>query len=390
MVKHISAFGAMGNGVDDDTYAFKLSIERQGVALISREDTYKITESIDLQEQSIIGGGKLYMPATGKHGIVHKGGETVHDYSILGEHDTPFNEVFAVTSVDGAGGYMNIRTLEIDGFTNGLKIDQDISGAIDMLDVKGVKGNVSGTGYAALIAGKDIEIAKLYAKGDRASLNGRHGLYLSATAQNINVGFVSVQDFVWDGLTFYAYSHQDGVKNIRIKSVFSENCGGGLQEDGNEAAAVLVGSISVFGKVSNIDIYDYVVKGSHGTGVLLSAHGILEACDNINFWNGNIQDSQFLGILSKGAKNCNFYGGLVQDSSHFDRGAYSNIGVMSYWETGIPSDNINFYGMESKCSVDGLTRNAAQINQSTPIPTNTRFLNCDFGSENFARSPENI
>lgn len=383
----LSQYGAMGNGIDDDTYAVMLSFERQGKAVLEPGKTYKTTMALLTDGCDIIGaeGAKIICYNDEQPGIIHTGGVTrLIDVELQGLHDNPVNEIFGVTSDAQALGSIEIHNSAIHGFTNGVKFDEYLTNSIiNNLHIYNLKGNKSGQGYGVLCADGFFNINNLNVSGDRANGNGRHGLYLSATARNGNVSNVNVSNMHWEGITLFAYAYQNGVRDIRISDVIVDNCAHNASH----------GALSVFGNVQDVEIIRPIVTNSYGSGIMVDSYR-MDMLQNINFYKPTVSNSQYIGMWLKGAQYCEVYNPVISDSSLAAPQVYSNLTVMTDYEVNNDgfyrvAKGLNFYNVESACSAN-TSKSPAQINQSTPLPEDINFFGCEWDNTNFLTGPEYI
>lgn len=376
----LSHYGAIGDGVSDDSYAIMLSFARQGSAIMEAECTYKHTITLNCEGYDIIGASNAKFVYHGEgHGYQHYSGQTrLINADLQGMHNTVKNGKFGLYTAPDAVGNVVMLDSQIHGFTNSFVLEQYLQDCvISGYQTYDLLGDESGEGYGGLVACNGFVIDDYEAIGDRTSGNGRHGLYITATAKNGKVYRPITNNFAEGGLVLFAFSHQSGISNIDIYSPEIDNCAGGIYN----------GNLGIFGKVDGVNLYGYKSTNSKGNGLYVSAHG-QQAVNNLNVYNSDISNSDYMGVAIFGVTNTNFFNDKVHNSSLASVQSFSNFGVYSDYNNNIQTDGLAIHALQSTTDANK-SRNQAYVNPSAPAPANVTWHNVTWDSTNFAEA-ENI
>lgn len=376
----LSHYGAIGNGDADDSYAIMLSFVRQGSAIMEAECTYKHTITFDTYGYDIIGASNAKFVYHGEgHGMQHYSGQTrLINADLQGMHGTVKSEKFGLYTAPDAIGSVVMLDAKIHGYTNGFKLEQSLQDCIiGGYETYDLLGSASGSGYGGLVACNGFVIDGYVANGDRTNGKGRHGLYISATAKNGKASHIEVADMLEGGITMAAYSTQSGVENIDIYDAFVDNCCQGIND----------GNLSIFGNVKNVNIHKFKSRNSKGNGMRIDAWA-QQAVDNVNTYDCDIMDSDYMGVAIFGVTNSSFFNDKVHNSSLASVQTYSNFGIYSDWNNNIQTDGLDIYALQSTTDANK-SRNQAYVNPSAPAPINVNWHNVTWDSTNFLE-PKNI
>lgn len=376
----LSYYGAIGDGVSDDSYAIMLSFVRQGSAIMEAEQTYKHTITLDCYGYDIIGASNAKFVYHGEgHGMRHYSGQTrLINADFQGMHNSVKKAKFGLYTAPDATGNVVMLDTKIHGYTNGFVLEQGLQDClIGEYEVYDLLGAASGEGYGGLVACNGFSIDGYVATGGRSNGNGRHGLYITATAKNGKASHIEVSDMLEGGITMAAYANQSGVDNIEIYDAFVDNC----------CQAINDGNLSIFGNVKNVAIHKLKSRNSKGNGMRIDAWG-QQAVDNVKIYGSDIEDTDYMGVAIFGATNCKFFGDRVHNSSLASAQTYSNFGIYSDYNHNIQTDNLDIYALESTTDANK-SRNQAYVNPSSPAPINIDWHNVTWDSTNFLE-PKNI
>lgn len=185
-------YGAVGDGVTDDTIAVQKAIYHGGNIYVSNK--YLITDVILYTKSINVFGNGEFIVTSGKPLFFIDTGNTVRDirfngFTITGDGNT-------ITKIDGVnmaviGNYSGstIENFEIDGVTFkdvsfGVYLNADVGGTFRNAKVHNCKfidifGSASGTGNGVVIANRTDENGAIEISNNYFSNCGRHSIYCS-------------------------------------------------------------------------------------------------------------------------------------------------------------------------------------------------------------------
>ena len=371
----VKDFGAVGDGVADDTVAIQATITAVGIAggcVYFPKGTYKITSQLVIYDSNIrlVGDGfknttiaassasfNMMRTTNGKSFI------SISDLSFLGGATTNATAQYGIiggtTATDETSNVL-IENCRFSNSNNGMVLCSGKYWKVNNCYFDTLIGDISGTGYGILSAENSAYGLFTNNQFTGTAGNGRHAVYMSVGCSYSIASNNIVKGFNHSAFVCYATSAQAGV----VENIISGNVitGGGsvaIQED----AAIYLGGKASSCLVSNNTILNFanigIVVVDLGYGMLFNS-----------MIKGNlITTCSLQGIAVKGAATTSILSNYVNGCSTSSSGTYAGIYISSFNSGGASTLTNTFI---SNNVVFGTTHKASfEINASVPLPTNT-------------------
>ncbi len=379
----VRAFGAVGDGVADDTAAIQAAHDALpasgGLILIPPSAVaYRTSATLLIAKPNVTiagwGAASVLRAAAATFHVITLGavrGVVIRDLQIQGAATTNATGQYGIFSSAAApptdSQILQVRFSGPDaltGLNNGIKFDtgahrQTVRGCL----FERLVGVIAGTGYGVLIAADACLVTANRFTG------GRHAVYLSAGASWNRVSENLADASHEDAFTIYATAAQSACRhNALVGNAVSG--GGSLTTDS--------GAISAFGHVTHTTIRDNAVADFHGWGLIVSDAGqgglatrsVLDGNRVVGCHRGGI------GIL--GASQTTLRGNDVADNSQASIGTDSGIEIRSGSSGGAQlADDTRLLG---NTSTGASQRYALRVNLTAPEPTATVLLGNHWGA----------
>lgn len=360
----VRAFGALGDGITDDTGAIQLAVDaaERGTPVWIGNGVYSCRGIVvSTPGLTMTGPGTLRQRSITSHLIeVRAADVTISSLRFEGIALSATEAAFAVyTSSDYPARGLQLIDLTVSssaperGFNNGFKLDvgADRSRVANCL-IERLHGSENGFGYA-ILCGAVSHCLLENNTGLGGAGRGRHFIYLSSGASFTRAINNSVRDFERDGITVYAKDYQPACVGNEISNNILLRC----------ANSVVNGSISIAQNVSGSIISGNLIRSSGGCGILADGTGS-RLLRNNDIIGNRILDSQFIGIDLKAFRGGRVLRNEVFESSHAAPGTYSNIRLSSDGETA--TTDVLLEGNTS--GGRRFARSAFQTNATEPLP----------------------
>jgi len=356
----VKVFGAVGDGVTDDTAAIQAALDAGGLVFFPAGD-YLITDSliVDVENTVIHGSGAKIVADDA----------TFHIMLIEADFIRIFEFGFEGAAVDGstiqagiftALGYDNvvIRNCRFDTLNIGIKNDSGNRWFIYANDFVNIMDESDSHGYGILFgdASRSI-IAQNTFEGVQ-----RHAIYISAASQYNVVFGNTVTGCIHSQIALNSTGLQGACRgNLVTGNTLSD----AITDVGDETASISVDGISQANTISNNNISNNI-----NVGISVNWHGDgATNFDNVISGN-NINGTGRSGIVVRGAKRT-----LVQHNYLFNIANNGNFNAIVVFSTGTGgtevADKTKIFGN----TINGDThRVGILINDSAPAPTGTEIM----------------
>lgn len=372
---YVDWFGAVGNGITDDTKAIQTAIDALdsgGIVYFSKA-FYLVSSEIKIENSGITlqGAGKansiIVSSDSGHWTIVLKNGSdytTIRDIWIKGAAIDETTSQYGVGYADAATDVSSFVTIENCRFSHGNcgivtgsgKYWRILNNTFDTL-----VGTIAGRGYGVLAAETSSHIIINSNHFIGSPGHGRHAAYLTVGCSYSVISNNLVDDFAECAFVSRATDTQPGVTGniIRDNTI---NAGGTVTTA--ESAAVLIG-----GNASYCAVINNTIIGFKNDGISLNYQGYGALCKN-NTISGNMLMGMYLsGITVIGAKNSAVLGNYVYNSSQNAEGVSRGILITSSGSAG--TEVCDGTKVTGNISMGSSQRVAFGINSAAPIATNT-------------------
>jgi len=178
----VKDFGAVGDGVTDDTAAIQAAFTAaNNKTLYLDEGNYLVTSQITIPANIVVfGSGRFTFTGDEDHWLKATSATSVVFYSLIAEVTLAFasrtnlNRVLFVSDAE----YVEIKSAKITGASTA--IDTSFGDALICGDIRlfNVQGTAPQYGYGINSSSKRTQIQNLYIKNDDTT-NGRHGIYIN-------------------------------------------------------------------------------------------------------------------------------------------------------------------------------------------------------------------
>lgn len=389
-VFNVKDFGAIGNGVADDTAAIQAAITAAGANITYLPaGTYKLSASLTLSTANAIlrGTGKasILKATTGAFNVIVVGtaasGVIVEDLQVWGGATTNATTQYGVFS--GPTTHANdctIRRVTFSGPVGGTAVNNGVGWNADgnagglRLQVVDCEilypiGVISGTGYGVLcVTCWNATIARNTFIGGVGQ--GRHAVYLSVGSSFAIVANNNVYGFKETHIQIYALAAQPVITGCIVV--------GNICATGGTVGTAESACVSVSGNVVDTLVVGNTLQTFGNSGILVSDAGEGGLCQRNVIADNTVLNMSLIGILIAGAKNTTVSGNTVSRSSQAAAGVSAGIRVTSAGTFGTQvCDGTTVIGNTSW----GANQSAGfDLNPSVPLPTNTVVLGNMFGT----------
>jgi parallel beta-helix repeat protein len=377
----VKDFGAVGNGVADDTAAIQAAIDAVGSAgggsVYVPVGTYKLTSSLTVTNDyvSIIGDGSSASILLGNNPVnwIIKFNANA-DYMKLDGLWIKGSAVDNTTTQYGVGYTSDtddpenviIQNCKFSHSNNGIVIGTGRYWKITQNSFETLVGIISGTGYGILAAANNSNnvFSENTFKGTLTS-HLRHAIYNSVGSRFNVVSNNVIKDCNEGAITFNATSAQAGVLGVIASNNIIE--GGGVAATNDSAA------INLNGNIQDCIVSGNIIRDRSNAGIIATDAGEGGLCTNNTIKNNSVIDVAYNGLILMGTKNCTLSDNYVHNASNGNSGTYAAISVTS---SGTFGTEVNDGSMVVANTVTGTNHRAAfQINAAAPISTNLYVAN---------------
>jgi len=374
----VKDFGAVGDGVADDTTAITAAIAT-GKSIFFPAGTYLTDlQTLSTTGQTLFGEGQnsviLAKTATTNLFNVNASYVTFRDLRMNGAATSAANTTFAIFTATGTpAGFLTVQRVLFSGnssgtgFNNAIKFDNNCNdGTVIDCTFERLWGTASGYGYGILCAGNKATIA--YNWFGATANRGRHAIYLSAGASDCVVTGNFVSGFTYEGITQFATA------SPCYRNIYTDN----IVTSSATIASFPIGAMGIYGKSANAIISNNIVAGSGSCGIVLDGTGSGGDLQNTIISGNHISASGLIGLEVKGATAGEIVNNKIYESSTSVAGTYSNIRLISDGTTGTSG----FLISGNHSAGPTYSRSAFQLNSTAPTPSNltitgNRFEQCN-------------
>jgi hypothetical protein len=369
-------FGAMGDGVTDDTTAIQRAINETEAAgggiLFFPTGTYVITNLIiDSPNVQLIGNGNssiLRSSDSTQHLITLKANHCgFKDLRFEGAAINGTNSTFAIfTATANPATHCKVQNCVFSGatssygFNSGVKFDDDCNyGLVSNCLFERLQGTASGRGYGVLNNGDNCQVVNNRFLG--TTNRGRHAIYVVSGASYCNINNNYIESFDYEGIS----QNSTGTQPACVQNSYIGNALVTCVTTANPNS----GAIGLYGHASGCCILGNQVKTSGAIGLALDGTDVtdMKYCSVIG---NTILNSYFHGIRFIAVGISTIGNNVVYESGQASAGDYPNIAVISDGVTAC--DQITIVGNHSTGATKA--RSALTVNSTAPVPTNTRII----------------
>jgi hypothetical protein len=370
-VVNVLDYGAVGNGVADDTVAITAALAT-GSSVYFPEGTYKTgQQTLSTSGQTLFGAGEKSIILAKIAGInlfvVNADYVTIRDLRINGaEIDATNSNNFAVfTDIAVPAQFLAVSNVlftganNATGFNNAVKFDTGSNfGSVIGCSIDRLQGNLSGNGYGVLNAGNFANICNNTMSA--SSGRGRHGIYITAGASDNIIFGNSLTGFDREAITQFS-------RDAQLTCARNKYIGNTIA---NSAVAnnPTSGSIGIYGHSIGAVISSNVITGSGQLGIVLDGTGVTDLFNTI-ISNNFVAFSATVGIQLISASESSVVGNIVYESSTASIGVYSNIEIKS---DGVTAPNITLIEANQAWGPIN-SRSAIRIDPTVPTPTKVKL-----------------
>ena len=368
----VKDFGAVGNGVADDTAAIQAALNTgKSVFIPSGMNCVASAITITNANQSLFGAGSNSILTSSNPTLnlitVSVDNVTIADLRINGTATSGANSTFAIFTATGTPAN-NLRVVNVlfsgatagVGLNNAIKYDSNSNyGFVGNCSFERLWGNASGKGYGVL-AGAVSGLNIISNNWIGASGRGRHAFYLSTGATNCKVSWNFVAGADYEGITLNSQSAQPANAHNIIAFNTVKDCCVALP-------GTTTGAISIFGHANGNRIQGNSILTSKGCGIKLDGTGYVDL-SNTYVLNNSVVSSDYIGIDLVSAVGGTLSGNAIAESSVAVVGTHSNIRLVSDGTTA--TSNWVITGNLSGGTT--YSRSAFQLNSTTPVPSNLK------------------
>lgn len=379
----VKDFGAVGDGVVDDTAAIQDALDSGANAVYFPSGTYSISASLNVSSNTAIYGDALtsivesttsafdlFDIPTGSSNIAFTGLDFVG--AATAAQATPQWAIYSGTS--DASSDVSITNCRFRYVNNAIACGNGTRYRVEQCTfehIMGVNPTTSGG------AGNGYGVTSFGATGGYHTVSGnnfigaagegRHAVYFTNGTSYCQITGNTVKDFNESNILVRAELPQPGVVgNI----VDGNTCVGG-----GTAASAESGCITVSGVASNNAISNNTVSDFDNDGIVISHFSQGANCVRNYVSNNYVYLCGFRGIVVIGSPQTDVIGNRVYNCSQNTSGVHSGIDIRSTGSGGsgfaVDPADCNFIGN----FVTGADHNYAfAINSSAPVPTNTNIV----------------
>lgn len=377
----VKDFGAVGDGVTDDTAAIQAAIDAVGSAgggsVYIPVGTYKLTDSLTVSNDyvALIGDGSSASVLLGSDPtkwIIKFNANADHMLidslwikgSAVSDATTQYGIGYTSDSDDPES--VVIQNCKFSHSNNGIVVGSGRFWKITQNSFDTLVGITSGTGYGILAAAANSNnvFSENTFKGTLTT-HLRHAIYNSVGASFNVVANNVIKDCNEAGISFNATSAQAGVRGVIVSNNIIE--GGGV------AATTDAAAINLNGNIQDCVVSGNIVRNRANAGILVSDAGQGGLCTNNTIKNNSVIDVAYVGLRLLSTKNCTLSDNYVHNASNGNSGTYAAIQITS---SGTFGTEVNDGSMVVANTVTGTNHRAAfQINATVPIATNLYVAN---------------
>jgi hypothetical protein len=369
-------FGAVGDGVADDTAAFTRAIAT-GRKVFVPKGTYlcgPLTLANQGQQISGEGAASVLLQKTAGQNLFNVTADyvTIRDLRLNGVETSSANSTFAIsTDLSDPASYLTVENVLISGtsagvgFANAIKFDDGCDyGTVRDCAIERLWGNTSGHGYGILagnVAGCRALGNNLIATAGR----GRHGVYFSAGCHDSVASGNFIKGFDQEGISQYS----TGAQPACARNIYSHNTLVGCSASNNAAS----GSIGIYQHSFGCVITNNTITSSGQKGITVDGSSVTD-CANTLVTGNTVSFSGTNGISLTATTRTSVVGNIVHESSANAAGASANIMIRTDGTTAcvdtLIADNI--------CSGNSFARCALGVDPGPPAPSLLKLEGNDF------------
>lgn len=368
----VEQYGAVGDGVADDTQAFEDAIAT-GASVYVPPGVYLIDPiEISTDGQALFGDGSICIikqkTASDNLISVTANDVTIRDLMFWGAATTTGTLNKHAIYTTSATPAVRLRVARCtfsassgsSGFNSAVKFDADCDyGEVSDCVFERLYGSIDGTGYAVLVGaanGVVVEGSRFIATSGR----GRHAIYFSSGASYCIAANNYVEGFDYQGITQNSVSPQPTCRNNIIT--------GNTLVDNVRTGNTSSGSIGVYAQSDGALICNNTIYSSGAVGIIVDGTGV-STLYRTTIANNTIVNSQHVGIDVFCAQLINISGNTISESGQAAVDTYSNIRILSDGATA--PNQVLVTGNHSTGTTKA--RSPFQLNATAPTPTNVKL-----------------